>query len=566
MEDDRRPDDAGLPPDPTAAPDPGLPAEPAPEAPTPPQPEPQPWAPEPAAPSGAVSPLVDWSAPPPDAVPWQYDRPPGWTGLDVMSVFGRTIDTFIAHWQTFVALSLPAVLVSVISIFVASSRASGSTSAQPVDFLALLYIPIGIFVTTSIAMATDDVHSLRRVSALAVLGPAVGRALVALVSAIVVGLAIFGLTIIPLILFSVAAFAGGVGGAVLGLIFLLVAGAIVFYVLFRWAFAPTAIAIDGAGPLSGLNRSWRLTRGNLWRLGVLVIGIGLLSAPWSIAGSLLLLADKAIAGAVVGIVGTLIFGALGSIVVTIAYGDITGRWLARRAAAEAAAASAPEWWTGMTPGSSPEATQVEPPAAEPAASDPVAGAEPVTASAETPPPVAWGEPVADAPSSPVAAPAASTSALGGVTQAERRVYVLGVLIVGLLLLIPSFAIAAPSLGNLGTFGLGNVPAQDRGKILAGSQRDPANPCAPQQQATEFDSTDTIYVGGYFSRAVLPGQTATVHVFIDGTEAASAPLNARGQLVACYYEQDALTGLSPAEYRIRVDDNVGVLAEGSFTVR
>ena len=56
------------------------------------------------------------------------------------------------------------------------------------------------------------------------------------------------------------------------------------------------------------------------------------------------------------------------------------------------------------------------------------------------------------------------------------------------------------------------------------------------------------------------------IAIDGAEAASAPLNARGQMVACYYEQDALTGLSPAEYRIRVDDNVGVLAEGTFTVR
>ena len=136
-------------------------------------------------------------------------------------------------------------------------------------------------------------------------------------------------------------------------------------------------------------------------------------------------------------------------------------------------------------------------------------------------------------------------------------------IVGCLLLIPSIAIAAPSLG---TIGLSGVPAQDRGKILAGTQRDPANPCAPQQQATTFASTDTIYVGGYFSRAVLPGQSATVHVLIDGAERAKAPLNARGQLVACYYEQDALTGLSPAEYRIRVDDDTGVLAEGTFTVK
>jgi len=115
-------------------------------------------------------------------------------------------------------------------------------------------------------------------------------------------------------------------------------------------------------------------------------------------------------------------------------------------------------------------------------------------------------------------------------------------------------------------GLSGVPSQDRGKILAGTERDPANPCAPKSQATTFASSDTIYVGGYFSRAVLPGQSATVHVLIDGAEAVSAPLNAGGQLVACYYEQDALTGLSPAEYRILVDDDAGVLAEGTFTVK
>jgi hypothetical protein len=58
----------------------------------------------------------------------------------------------------------------------------------------------------------------------------------------------------------------------------------------------------------------------------------------------------------------------------------------------------------------------------------------------------------------------------------------------------------------------------------------------------------------------------VHVFIDGTEAAKAPLTATTQMVGCYYEQDPLTGLGPAEYRVLVDDPNGVLAEGSFTVR
>src|SRR6478672_818936 len=209
MVDDRRPDDAGLPPDPTTASD-AAPAEP------PAQAEPV----TPAAPDAPpeVTPLVAWAAPPPEPGPWQYDAPPGWTGLDVMSVFGRTVDTFIAHWQTFVALSLPSVLVSLISLVVASSRSGTATAVQPIDFLALLYIPIGIYVTTSIAMATDDVHAGRPVSALAVLGPAVGRAAVAFLSVIVVALAMVGLLFIPLILFSAAVLAGGVAGAAIGVV------------------------------------------------------------------------------------------------------------------------------------------------------------------------------------------------------------------------------------------------------------------------------------------------------------------------------------------------------------
>jgi hypothetical protein len=502
---------------------------------------------EPAPPPPDVAPLVNWSAPPPELGPWQYDTPPGWSGLDVASVFSRTIDTFIGHWQTFVALSIPFVLVSVISIVVASTRSGAAASVRPIDLLALLYIPLGLFVTTSIAMATDDVHAGRRVSALAVLGPAVGRALVALLSAIVVWIVVVGLLVVPIVLFSVAVLAGGAGGAALGVLVLLVAGAIVFYVLFRWAFAPTAIAIDGAGPLSGLNRSWRLTKGNLWRLGVLVIGVGVITGPWSIAGSLLLLADKVAAGAVVGIVGTLLFGALGSILLTIAYGDVTGRWRASQAAAEAGA-PAGEWWTAL-PG---EAGAAEPSvtAVEPAA--PVGWQPDMPAGDPAVPP-----PVLGAASSPPASP------VEGVSRAERRVYVVGVFIVGCLLLIPSIAIAAPSLGSIGLTG---IPAADRGRILAGTQRDPADPCAPHEQATTFESSDTIYVGGYFSRAILPGQSATVHVLVDDVERASAPLDARSQMVACYYEQEALTGLSPATYRILVDDSTGVLAEGSFTVR
>src|SRR5262249_45938638 len=161
---------------------------------------------------------------------------------------------FIAHWMTFVGLSLPAVLGSVFSLLLASGRTGSTTTARPEDLLGLLFIPLGIFVTTSIAMATDDVHSGRGASATRVLGPAVGRTVIAILSAIVVWIVVFALLIVPVVLFSLAVVAGGAGGAVLGLLLLLVAGAVIFYVLFRWALAPTAIAIDGAGPLAGLNR------------------------------------------------------------------------------------------------------------------------------------------------------------------------------------------------------------------------------------------------------------------------------------------------------------------------
>ena len=176
MVDDRRPDDAGLPPDPTTAPDAGPPA------------SRRPAEPPPAAPAAPpeVTPLVAWSAPPPEAGPWQYDAPPGWTGLDVMSVFGRTVDTFIAHWPTFVALTLPSVLVSLISLLVACRVPRRRRPSSRSTCSRCSISRSAIFVTTSIAMATDDVHAGRHVSALAVLGPAVGRAGVALVSAIVV--------------------------------------------------------------------------------------------------------------------------------------------------------------------------------------------------------------------------------------------------------------------------------------------------------------------------------------------------------------------------------------------
>jgi hypothetical protein len=555
MEDDRRPLDADAAPAGPPAAD-GPPVEPPVDdqaaALSPAAPPTEPW---PAAPPAAppAPPIVDWGEPPPDQTgPWQFTVPPGWSGLDVMSVFGRTIDTFLGHWRTFVVVMLPSAVLSLIYFALTPQVFTGRTTVQPTAFLGLLLLPVGFWTTTAIAMAADDARAGRLVSVGNVAGPAVWRSLVMLLSAIVVVLCLVGLVVVPLILISIIAAAAGGGAlvAVLALIGFLAVFSIVLYVVFRWSLGSMAIALDGAGPVNGLNRSWRITKGNLWRLGVLLIGIGILGLPWSIAGTLFTLGGYVPVGVVISLVGALLFGPLSSIVLSLAYGDITGRPRADVAAVAEAA----------------------PPAAYPADTAFVAGADVAPAaeateqawSAESAAPVAgpgsW-PPVDQAPAAPAAAAAPAPAPRSG-----RRAYVLGVLVLGVVLAIPACVVALPQLGNLGTLGVASVPAEDRGKILAGTERNPASPCKPEAVDTLFTTETTIYVGGYFNRAILPGQSARLHVLIDDDEVVATDLRATSQMVACYYEQDPLTGLIPGDYHLIVDDNAGVLAEGRFTIR
>jgi hypothetical protein len=496
--------------------------------------------PPPATPDSAPAqgPIVAWSAPPTEAgAAWQYEHPAGWAGLDVGRLFGATIETFLAHWLTFVALSIPTALVVLLSIVSpVNVNLNPSGGRQQGNVLGLLFAPVGIYVTTAIAMATDDARAGRRVSALAVLGPALGRAIVGLISAIAVFICIVGLAIIPTLVIGVIGAARNSSAAavlVAVILFLVFLGALL-YVLFRWSLGPIAIAIDRAGPVGALNRSWRITRGNLWRLGVLVIGIALLGGPWSAAGSLFLLGDRLAAGALVSVVGVLVFGALGTIVVTLAYGEITGRW--REAAAEA--------------GNEVAAAEAE---------------SPVTSVDAVPPPEAVAPDLASPPGTLATETAAAPAprAPPSVSRPVRRAYVLGVLVIGLVLLVPAVAAAVPTFGNLGFAG---VPVADRGVILAGTQRNLADPCSPLGRGTTFSTTDTIYIGGYFTRVIPPGQSATVRVFVDDAQRAAVPIPASTQMVGCYYEEDGLVGLAPGEYRLVVDDPGGVLAEGTFTVR
>jgi hypothetical protein len=585
MEDDRRPTDAdaaadgpaGEPPESVAAPAVPSGSETPPAVAwgtgTPPSP--------PAPPASAPGePIVDWGGMPPEPGPWTFEQPAGWTGLDVTGLFARTIDTFLGHWPTFVVLSLPSVLISVLSI--ATTAAATTMPALTLPVLAL-YLFVAVYVTTSTIMAADDARAGRPVSVRNVLGRAVGRALISFVSALVVFLCLIGLFLLPTLFAGILASSDrSTSGAVIAIAILVILVFLVFiglalYMLLRWSLAPAAIAIDNGGPLGGLRQSWKATRGNVWRISLIFLAIGLLTLPWSLASSLFSIGGNLAAGLAIGLIGALAFGALTPIVSCLAYGDITGRPRADVAAVEEAqpaepgegiyaadSAAAPD----MTPGaaSAAEAAVPEVSAAEPFAT-PDAGASALAeGSAEPAPPVAWpGEPVVDSgatasgsdiPTTPPKAP----------SRPARRVYAAGALVIGLVLLLPAVAVAVPAIRTISIGGFAGVPAVDRGKIYAGTQRNIANPCAPSARSTEFSTTDTIYIGGYFTRAILPGQSATIHVLVDDVELFSGPIEATTQMVGCYYELDPLVGLGAAEYHLIVDDAIGTLAEGTFVVR
>ena len=491
------------------------------------------------------TPLVDWGAPPPDVKSkWTYEKPPGWTGLDVMSVFGRSVDTLLGHWPTFALLTLPSAILSLL-VLVVVPPVIATASRQPTDFIGLLYFPVSIYLTTTVAMAADDARAGRPVSARAVLGPAVVRTIIGMISAIAVALCIFGLSIGPILLLGIFSGGRGTGSVILGILIVLFLVTLILFTLFRWSLGPMAIALDGAGPVSALNRSWRITKGNLWRLGVLFLGIAVLGAPWSFAGSLFLFGDSVPLGAAIGFAGTLVFGALSGILTSIAFGDITGRPRADLVAASRDAPLVPAPYAG------PYAADAS--GAPVAAVASVAAAEAVNEELAPPPPVAWApEPLAP-PTEP--RPAAPRSRI------SRRAYVLGVFIIGLVLLVPGFAVAIPAIGNVGFAG---VPFADRGKIFAGTDRDPVDPCALKSRGTTFTTTDSIYVGGYFTRAILPGREGTVHVIVDDVEQVALPIAATTQAVGCYYELESLI-LPVGEYRIVIDDDIGLLAEGTFRV-
>ena len=149
------------------------------------------------------------------------------------------------------------------------------------------------------------------------------------------------------------------------------------------------------------------------------------------------------------------------------------------------------------------------------------------------------------------------------TGNARSILIAAILVVGAIALVLGAPNIAPGLSRLSP---GFVPPEDRGKILVGTVPNPLDLCKPSEVNTTFSTSDTLYIGGYFTKPIPAGESGTVDVYANGTKANSAPLTNPSRAIACYAEQDPLVGARPGTYRLVVTYGGETIAEGSFTVR
>jgi hypothetical protein len=149
-------------------------------------------------------------------------------------------------------------------------------------------------------------------------------------------------------------------------------------------------------------------------------------------------------------------------------------------------------------------------------------------------------------------------------SAPMRWIFVGTLVgVGVLALAVSLPQLEPALQRLAQQA---IPAEVRGQLVAGTARNPLDPCRPNATKTTFSTTESIYIGGYFTKPIPRGESGQIEIFVNGRSVVSDPVTSPIQAVQCYYEADPLTGAQPASYRLVVTYKGETIAEGEFTIR
>jgi hypothetical protein len=262
-------------------------------------------------------PTIGWAT----GVQWEPIDPnrrapvPDRVRLQIGSVFGRTLDTFLRRPLFFVGLAVPSALIALAG----PSANAQPTSIGPALLFYLLDIVVSVPFSVAMIVATDDLRADRALSSRSVIERALGRTVPALISNLVTGAATTTIVFLPAILAAPSLGFGG-GGFVLLLLF-----GILAYVSIRLSVSQPAIALDQLGPIEGLKRSWSVTRGNMWKLIGLAFATGLLPLPLSVGAGLLSVNSSEILGIGVSTIATLIAVPLTAIAPAIAYGDLSGR-------------------------------------------------------------------------------------------------------------------------------------------------------------------------------------------------------------------------------------------------
>lgn len=277
---------------------------------------------------------------PPGSSGWLPAVPPTGPRIDLVSVIGRTFDTYGREWSLFMVLALPAAIGGVLSVALVPESMwrfppPGSASLPTWSFApAEAFALIGLSLLTSLASTFAGLAMMIAADRLwrgepAGLGDSFGGAVRALPRVIglwlLVILAMLGLVllvVLPLALLIVVL-------PVVGFLLLLVlvvafmVGALV--VEARLSLLLPVLLFEHQGIVRTVTRTWQLTRGNAIMLLVTLIAIGVIATLSVLGASMIVLStvSRPLAAIATGL-GTVVTAPLGAIWAAIAWGDLVG--------------------------------------------------------------------------------------------------------------------------------------------------------------------------------------------------------------------------------------------------
>jgi hypothetical protein len=185
--------------------------------------------------------------------------------------------------------------------------------------LIIILLPVAM---ASIMILTGRVKTGEPIEIGSIIKQAFSRFWAMLGGSIVYFLVTFGLIIVPAIIFplvfALGAFDFGpfliVISVLLGLCYLFG----VVYLMTRWGFYFTALVFEKVSP--GLTRSWRLTRGQFWRLLGLYIVLNIIVSI--LTTGLQIVSDMVLAGSIIGYLLYTLISAISYLIMNVAYAVI----------------------------------------------------------------------------------------------------------------------------------------------------------------------------------------------------------------------------------------------------